>query len=245
MAKQSKRKLTFGDTETTGLFGDPASLEECIALDRQIIDYAFADWDDGQILRKYSQKVMPTGDQVEEAIALAKQGFNRFDPDQWWRNKVAAKGTQGVYEPAAPWSGEDCEIVYDYLDGTTFAGSNPDFDFIIFKKEFHALGFLDDFPKLATRRKVDVGKLAWPLWAYQLTEKTGLESLTKLLGIPHEAHTALGDVEASIAVFEECCELYVGRPRRLLELARAAAECMTGEDRAELLGELEALGPGL
>ncbi len=234
-----KPRLVFGDTETTGLCGNPSSLDEALRLDRQIIEYAFAVWEDGAILKRFERKVMPTGYALADAEHCASNGWNHFKASDW----MNPTGQPRSYTHAVPWSGDDCQHTADYLTGETLAGSNPSFDLVMFKAEFQRLGFLDDFPKLATHRMCDVGALAWPLWAFQLTERTGLEPLTKLLGIPHEAHKAMGDVLASVAVFEALCDQYVGKPRQLRDLLVELAEDADDQSTADVVfRELETIG---
>lgn len=212
MANEEKCVLTFGDTETSGIAG---SVEEAIKLDRQIIEYAFVVWSNGDRIRRIERKVMPTGGAIADAEECAANGWNHFKRDDWW----TPVGPQ-EYTPAKPWSEADCENVDDFLTDATFAGSNPAFDLHMFQATFHVFGVGHLFPKLATHRMCDVGALAWPLWTVGLTDKTGLAPLAKLLGVEHRAHTAMGDVEACIDCFEILVESFVFRPRQQAELLR-------------------------
>ncbi len=212
MAKAEKPRFCFADTETDGL---AESVDEAIREGRQVIEYAFVIWEDGDRLSKLERKVMPTGDAVARCEELAAAGKNHFSGVRNWMNPA---GESRAYVHARPWSGEDCENVDQFLGGETLAGSNPGFDLVMFQAQFYALGFGDKFPKLATHRKLDVGQLAWPLWSVGLVERTGLETLAKFLNVPHKAHTAMGDVEACIDCFEILLDSYVYRPRQMAEL---------------------------
>lgn len=206
-----KPRFCFADTETSGL---AESVEEAVSLGRQIIEYAFVIWEDGERIDKLVRKVMPTGDAIAHAEECAANGWNHFQRDSWYN----PTGETREYAPAKPWDVVDCENVDQYLAGETLAGSNPRFDLTLFKAQFYQFGVGDRFPELATHRMLDVGALAWPLWTVGLTEKTGLAPLAKLLGVEHKAHTAMGDVEACIDCFEILIDSYVYRPRQLTEL---------------------------
>lgn len=211
--KLPKPRLTFCDTETSGVC---ESVEDAIANNRQVIEYAFVVWEDGDRLKRIERKVMPTGSAVEDAEFCAANGWNHFKKTDWF----TATTTPREYAPAKPWSEADCENVEAFLQDETLAGSNPAFDLRMLKAAFHMFGCGDLFPKLATHRMCDVGALAWPMWAVSLTEKTGLESLCKLLGVTYAQHTAMGDAEACIDCFEILIESYIFRPRQQAELLR-------------------------
>lgn len=233
-AVAGKLRLCFADTETTGL---AESVEDAIANDRQVIEYAFKIWEEGLIVKTCEQKVMPTGDAIDDAIELAKKGFNHFDERQWWRRTKSGYGRE--FEIAKPWSLEDCDNVIDCLEGETLAGSNPRFDLVMLKAQFAGVNALKYFPKLATRRMMNTGDLAWILWSVRLVDKTGLETLTKFFDIEHKAHTAMGDVDACIKVFETMVDTFVHGPRRLKELCHAVIDTLEDpEDRAVARREL-------
>ncbi len=209
MSERPKPRFSFGDTETDGL---AESVEECVAEGRQVIEYAFVIWEDGERKDSIVRKVMPTGDAITRAEECAAKGWNHFERTSW----MNPTGQPREYSAALPWSEHDCENVDRFLAGETLAGSNPRFDLTVLKGQFYQFG--DKFPELATHRMLDVGALAWPLWTVGLTEKTGLAPLAKLLGVEHKAHTAMGDVEACIACFEILIDSYIYRPRQQAEL---------------------------
>lgn len=211
MPTKTKPRACFGDTETDGL---AESVEEAVAEGRQVIEYAFVIWEDGDRKESIVRKVMPTGDAIARAEELAAKGFNHFSKRDW----LNPTGNSREYSAALPWAVSDCENVDHFLGGETLAGSNPRFDLTILKAQFYQFGVGDKFPELATHRMLDVGALAWPLWTVGLTEKTGLGPLAKLLGVEHKAHTAMGDVEACIDCFEILIDSYIYRPRQQAEL---------------------------
>lgn len=235
-------ELDWSDTETSGL---AETVDEVLALDRQIIEYAFATWDaNNGVTKSLERKVMPTGDAIADALECASKGYNHFTGTANWMNPTS---NPREYVHAAPWSADDCENVHDFLVDGCLAGSNPGFDLNFYKAEFHRLGHLDGFPKLSTHRKCDVGQGAWYLFAVGLVDKTGLVTLASHLGVEHKSHTAMGDVLASIGCFERLVDEYINRPRRMLELLRAIADGgpLSGEEFEELRAEIAALGPGL
>jgi hypothetical protein len=220
-----KLRLCFADTETTGL---AESVEDAIENNRQVIEYAFKIWEEGHVVRSFEQKVMPTGYGLEDAIDCAAKGYNHFDRAQWW----ASTRNSREYHIAVPWSLHDCDNVIEYVGGETLAGSNPRFDLVMFKAEFARLRVTEHFPALATHRMMNTGDLAWLLWSVRLVEKTGLETLTKFFDLPHKAHTAMGDVDACIAVFETMVDTLVRGPRRMRDLCQALIEELPSkEDR--------------
>ncbi len=180
-------KLTFCDTETTGLpkhfpAGDGP----------EITEYCFATWEDGKTSDVVHVLVQPQNPPPadKEGICRTPDGFPlSYRPDQWKHAK------------AKPWSAEDNRRVFDRMHGAHIGGSNPRFDVERFRFE------VDRFSKGGPRfehhhRVMDLNALGYPLWVAGLVESTGLVALAKYFGVEHDAHTSNGDVLASIAVFE-------------------------------------------
>lgn len=241
MSKQTKRpkhRLTFTDVESTGLCGDQPSIDEALRANRQIIEYAFVVWEDGNIVKTFEKKVMPTGDALKDAEECAANGWNHFDKAKWW-----APNAPGEYSPAKPWGEADCEVVSDFTTDATMAGSNPAFDQVLYRAEFFRL--VKAYPKASTHRMMDTGALAWPLIAAGLIEKSGLEHLAKFLGVEHKQHTAMGDVRACIGVYEILCERFIHSPRKLRDLVLAIVPGLQPKsdqkDAAELLAAVKIL----
>ena len=241
LSAPKKLRLTFADTETTGLAD---TVDEALIRDREVIEYAFVTWEDGDQVRSFERKVMPSpGQPTTDAEFCASKGWNHFTGASDWLVKVGER----EYGPAKRWSLEDCDNVDSFLKGETLAGSNPGFDLNMFKAEFARLDRLQSFPKLATPRMLDIGQGAWFLFAAGLVDRTGLEPLAKYLGVEHKAHTAMGDVLACIGCFERLCDEYLFRPRKLTGLLRDVADSggMDAEDCGALTQELAGLGAGL
>lgn len=226
MAKHIPRRLVFTDVECTGLAD---SLEQIISDDSlEVIEYAFAIWEDGEVKAKLCRKVYPCNvAALAAANDCAKQKWNHFDPDNWTndkRSEVVAGKEKGVQ--ADFWNAIDREHVKAFLQGERLAGSNPAFDLRFLKGMFAKHNELEQFPQLADHRMLDLNGLAWPLWSLSLIEKTGLEHAAKYFGLEHKAHTAMGDVEASIKVWEEYLERYLWRPRDLRDLCEAMLDVL-------------------
>lgn len=231
MTTPKKLRLCFTDAETTGL---AETVDEALIKDREVIEYAFVIWEDGEHVNAFSKKVAPSpGQPTADAELCASKGWNFYSQKEWAASKR--------------WDLSDCEMVDKFLGGETVAGSNPRFDQDLFKAEFARLDQLPNYPKLATHRMLDIGQGAWFLFAAGLVDKTGLEPLAKHLGVEHRAHTAMGDVLACIGCFERLCDEYLFRPRKLTELLRAVADSggMDAEDCGTLTAELKTLGAGL
>lgn len=217
MSKRLPRRLVFADVECSGLAD---SVEEIIAADHlEVIEYAFAIWEDGEVKTKLVRKVYPCHkDALAAAEECAEKGYNHFDRNNWTNQPV---GSGQEYRQADFWCAIDREHVKAFLQGERLAGSNPAFDLRFLKGMFAKHNEMAVFPTLADHRMCDLNGLAWPLWALRLVEKTGLEHSAALFGIEHKKHTAMGDVEASIAVWERYCEHYIWRPRDMRELLEA------------------------
>lgn len=189
-------KLIFIDTETTGFEDDPNT---------EVIEYAFAEWDsdkagDNKVVRIDSQLVLPKNGCPEQAAKI--NGYS----EQLW-----------IDSGAKHWAQSDVENTLAYLlPGCNIAGSNPRFDTRCLKREFQKHGALTEWPRIS-HRYLNLASLAWPLWAMQEVESVGLESLAEYFSVEHKAHTAKGDVEASIAVWEKLFDLYVHGPKTMRE----------------------------
>lgn len=189
------QSIVFIDTETTNL------PEKGVC---EIVEYCLAEWQDGEIKRLDSKLVMPKVDPSPEVCAI--NGFER----QLW----AAHG-------ALSFSVDDVDLINSYLPfGSIVGGSNPRFDKDRIAEEFKRLG--KPTPKWS-HRTIDTGALGSLLWLTGAVESTGLVALAKHFGVEHAAHTAEGDVRATIAVFEKFFDLYVYKPRLMREALQEIA----------------------
>ncbi len=165
-------KLVFLDTETTGLLQHPGA---------ELIEYAFAVWEDGKVIRGIdSQRVLPSNGCTAEAAKI-----NGYTQEAW-----LAEGAQ-LFGQA------DVDNICSYLtDGCLIAGSNPEFD-----REFYIA--------LSISGLMTVGQ----------------DYLAHYFGITNPGeHTAAGDVETSIKVWEALHDHFMCRPRKMQSALKAIAE---------------------
>lgn len=192
-------KLIFLDTETTGLEKDPGA---------EVISYAFAEWEDGKIIRGIdSQLVLPRHGCPESAAKI-----NGYSEEKW-----LAAG-------AKPWSTEDTQNVCSYLTkGCIVAGSNPKFDVSFLRREFSRAEHMTYWNE-PSHRYLNTASLGFPLWAEGLIDGVGLDYLAAHFGIEYDAHTAEGDVGASIQVWEKFHDEYIYWPRTMRSALAAIAD---------------------
>lgn len=192
--------IHFIDTETTGL--DPL-------LGAEIIEIACATWNDGDVSEEWHKLILPARGCPEEAAKI--NGYSEAD----WR----ANGAQ-------PFSIQDAKYLIDRFEGHYIGGSNPDFDKRMIEASCHRCG--QPKPKWS-HSSLNTASLAWPLWAEGKVEQTGLVALAAFFGIEHAAHTAMGDVLATIAVWEALFDLYIYKPR----VMREALIEIAGDDQTD------------
>lgn len=211
-------KLTFVDTETTGLpkhYPDGAC---------EITEYCFATWEDGKTSDGIHRLVQPQNAPApdKDGICRTPDGFPlSYRPDQW------------KHAGAKPWGAEDNRLVFDRLHGANVGGSNPRFDLERFR--FEVERFSKGGPRAEpSHRIMDLNALGYPLWASGAVESTSLVKLAAYFGIEHDAHTSNGDVLASIAVFERLLDEFLFRPKRMREFLVELVECYSveGEDQS-------------
>lgn len=181
--------IHFTDTETTGLIDKDSGVE--------IVEIAIVSWTDGATEELLHAYVEPKRGCPPEAAKI-----NRYDPILWRQRG------------AETWDIDASQEVARLLEGAFMGGSNPGFDQRMIMAECHRTG--QPNPNWS-HRKLDTSALGYPLWVMDLVPRTGLVALAEYFNIKHEAHTALGDVMASIAVWEAFFDLYVYRPRMMRE----------------------------
>lgn len=204
-------KLVFLDTETTGLPEDFATDE----IGPEITEYAIADWEDGVTSNVVHKYVYP-GNPRE----VTPGGFKLSFEPALWRERRAIR-----------WNASDDRCMHERLgNGMLLAGSNPAFDMARIADECLRNGAT--VPGWS-HRKLDLNSLGYPLWAEGKIAKTSLVALAEFFGITHEAHTSLGDMLASIKVWEALYDLYCFRPRvmreALIEIADQAEKDGDGQ----------------
>jgi len=184
----AKQTLYFTDTETTGLIDNYP--------DAEITEIAVVSWRDGNSEVLLHERVRPRKPMSAEVLK-----FNLSYNEKEWRS-------------ADSWDVHASKAISELLKGQYICGSNPDFD----KRMIAAECFRSGQPRpLWHHRGVNTSTLGFPLYLIGEVEQTGLSHLAKYFDIPHAAHTALGDCEAAIKVWEKFFELYLYRPRLMQE----------------------------
>ncbi len=192
--------IHFLDTETTGL--DPT-------LGAELIELACCSWNDGAVVELIEKPYLPKNGCPENVAKL-----NGYDEAAWLG--AGAK----LFEIA------DAKEIFELLAGAFIGGSNPDFDKRMIEAACHRTG--QPKPKWS-HRSLNTASLGFPLWVTGQTESTGLAALATFFGIEHAAHTAMGDVKASIAVWEALFDMYVHRPRVMREALTEIANDEQGD----------------
>lgn len=214
--------LNVFDTETTGapekepFFHNPE-------LGPEITEYALATWEDGKVLNFEHKLIMPQNWRetctVDEADGIVRtlDGFPLSFREDTWRGRCVH------------WNKTDDQAMHRRLPEAMLCGSNPAFDVRMVNWELKRSGH----PPLPYLRRVDTSSLGVYLYFQGLIEGTGLERLAKFFEVEHEAHTAKGDVLATIAVLENFIDLYVYKPRIYREALQEIANCSPDEGMAE------------
>lgn len=178
-------RIVFCDTETTGLDPDEG----------EIIEYTFAEWEDGVRGRTVTRKVRPEGPVPESASRI-----NGYTPEKW-----EAAG-------ALPWSGADFDTLFSFIPSTqvgvrpsgrvVVGGHNTNFDLRFFGGQLRRKGWM--LPLDHSHRIVDTMTGAATLLALGEIKSAALVSVAQYFGIDTSlAHSSAGDVEMTIRVFEE------------------------------------------
>lgn len=187
-------RVVFIDTETTGLSPDEG---------HAIVQYALAEWEDGEVKASYSRRVLPPEDAVVTPGACKVNGYSR---EEW------------IETGATPFDRSDADILHVALDRATAGGVNVGFDLGFLTAACRSIGApVPDW----SHRKCDVQAMAFPLLVAGAVRRTSLVCLAEWAGLDITgAHDAVRDVELTIGVFEKLCESFVFRPA---EMASALA----------------------
>jgi DNA polymerase III epsilon subunit-like protein len=229
-----KFRLTFLDTETTGLPEKEPFFSDA-SIGPEITEYALATWEDGnttdlvhKLVKPRNLHALPPPD--EEGIYRGVDGFPFSYREDTWK-----------HAKAVPWNLDDSKLLTARLKNELIAGSNPGFD--MQRIEFEQRRFGQPVPKWQ-HRKLDLSSLGYLLWVQGKVERTGLVYLAQFFGIEHEAHTSIGDVKAAIAVWEKLVEEFMYKPARwaeaLAEIVKHSPDASMAEFAAE---ELAAVVP--
>lgn len=190
--------LTFVDTETTGLID--------VNVNSEMTEIAVVNWCDGESTIVMHERVRPKRGMPPETAPYNKS----YNEKEW-----AKVDTFDIHAATA---------ISEALKGRYICGSNPDFDKRMIAAECFRCG--QPAPKWH-HRGVNTSTLGFPLYIVGEVPQTGLEHLAKYFGVKHAAHTALGDCEAAIKVWEAFYELYLYRPRKMKD----ALEALSVENR--------------
>lgn len=226
-------KLNIFDTETTGVPEGQPFLDDP-RLGPEITEYALATWEDGKVTNVEHKLIMPQNwrdtctvdEDANDGIVRTLDGFPLSFREDTWRGK------------AVHWNKTDDYLMHRRLPEAMVCGSNPAFDVARVNWELKRSGH----PPLPYIRRVDTSSLGVYLFFQGLIQGTGLGALTAYFGIEHEAHTAMGDVMATIAVLECFIDLYHYQPRiraeALEEIAKLSPDAsMADFARRALAGE--------
>jgi DNA polymerase-3 subunit epsilon len=192
-------RILFFDTETTGLIHKNP--------DAEIISYGGVTWDDGELSGKFQVYVLPKHGCPEEVAKV--NGYN----ETMWRQ-----------HGAVPWSADNSRELKQRLDGMFMGGSHPACEQDRVRAECRRAGApVPDW----NYKALDVGGLALPLQMAGEVPNCKLVTLAEYFGVPHDAHTALGDAIAAAHVWEALCDRFHFDPQvmraALLEIADQAA----------------------
>jgi DNA polymerase III epsilon subunit-like protein len=222
-------KLTFVDTETTGL-PDKEPFLSSPELGPEITEYAIADWNDGEVTGEFHKLIWPRNPPEPDAEGICRTlaGFPMSMRHDVWKRASAIT-----------WNTSDDRIVRERLSPNHLAGSNPRFDCDRFAFEMRRNGALKNGKVPWSHRYLNTASLGYLLWVQGKVEKTGLVYLAQFFGIEHDAHTSLGDVRAAIGVWEHMYEEFIGRPARwkeaLAEIVKHSPDASMAEFAAEEL----------
>jgi DNA polymerase III alpha subunit (gram-positive type) len=180
-------KIAFVDTETTGLnfgLGGDGSDSD------QILEVCVKVWNDGAIERAFVQKYFAQGPLSEGA-----QRVNKYDAAAW-------QAGGAIY-----WNANAAGVVAGLIaEADMLGGAATAFDRDVLKSSFRKVRAA--YPE-KTHRLLDVQSMAAPLILAGKISSPSLAKICEHFGIVNQAeHTAEGDVDATIQVFEKLAELY-------------------------------------
>lgn len=193
-------RIHFFDTESSGLIDKNPEAE--------VIEYAGAIWEDGEVTGRIHAYVVPQLPVHPKAAEV--NGYT----EELWRKRGACI-----------WNLNNSRELGAWFEGAMIGGSNPDFDKKLIVRESKRAGV--KVPAWHYKH-LDLGSFGLLLQLEGEIENARLETLAAYFGIPHEAHTAMGDVEAAIKVWEACHDHFMFRPRiarqALINIAEQATE---------------------
>jgi len=179
MSKRYPQKVTFCDTETTGLNphgGDQIIQIACIQIEHDL-------YDPKQIreLKTFECKIKPDMEVPPEAARL-----NGYDPEVWEREAIPRR--------------DAIVQTFELMEWTHFGGKNPGFDKNFLEWEARRLGL--SWPRMSGYTPIATEMTgAWALRLLGRIPNTKQESICNFLGLGEQTHDALNDVR-------QCVEYY-------------------------------------
>lgn len=173
----TEQLILLTDTETTGL---DHRTEQVIQIGALLIRHDIRSKSLVEVVGGFECKFMPD---VLENDTLGK--YNNFD--------------QAVWEEEAIDRAEGLERYFEMLEGRTFGGQNPMFDYNMIDSEAFRLGL--KWPKMAQYRLVAVEMFAHPLTLLGYIDSIKQEVVAEFLGLGKQTHDALDDVWQSVEIY--------------------------------------------
>ena len=170
------RQIIVVDVETTGLHEDAA-----------ILEVAAVNLDTGKVL----EFVPWVHREVFAAAEPAALTINRYHARRVWERQLGSGDTREMWDTLSYW-----------LDGNTFAGSNPTFDSRLISRVNVDDEFLGPFGTPWHHRLLDLSAYAAGTLGIDPAELPGLDAVCQRLGVINEGpHSALGDAKAAAECF--------------------------------------------
>lgn len=191
--RKPPRPLAFIDTETTGLRPWKKGKRY-----NEIIDVCVWRTDlHLNVLDKFQAYIMPTRPELAYEVpdantpVVTAAEITGFSVEKWER--LGAVPVEAVLPR-----------LLEILEDTELVGQNPAFDegFLRAACETH------DMRPTWSYHQADLKTLAFPLYQSGRITSRKLGSIAAALGVPHTAHTAEGDVEATFEAFKILTRLY-------------------------------------
>lgn len=178
------RHLIVVDTETTGLDMDRAVAVELAAVN------------------------VTTGEEFYLVPWVDRTEFARFDPEALTVNRYFERR---LFEQVSHNTAAELWNFVEFMDGHTFAGSNPRYDAVLIEKMFGKY----DIEPTWHHRLADISPYAAGALALDPTDLPGLARICDALGVENEdPHSALGDARATAECFRRVGEIQKNRGLR-------------------------------
>lgn len=155
----------------------------------EIIEIAIVRWCAGESEVLLNEKVKPKDGCSAEAARI--NGYN-----------------ESLWSDVPSWDSHCSSEIRQILDGAFIGGSNPGFDKKMITRECERTGF--NSPRWS-HRELNTASIGCLLWITGEVNSTGLGELARYYGVPHDAHTALGDCRAAISVWEKMFDQFVAQ----------------------------------